>query len=87
MAKIEEALEKTICISTAHMPSNDALSNTDIISVTWDYGGWVHVCSQVNDNKLSWLVPIISLAIRAGATWIRFDCDALTIDGLETYVW
>lgn len=81
-------------ISTAHMPSSDAIvdliiSKSAACAVYDDEGGFVCLPDDPMDEA-QWTAPILTwLKQNFGddSNWVRFDCDAQVIGGLPTYDW
>ena len=80
-------------ISTAHMPGTMALRllaerGTPCAIIT-DENGFVYLPYDPFEDAM-WTVPIrawLKKHFGDDADWVRFDCDADTIDGLPTFDW
>jgi hypothetical protein len=76
-------------LSTAHMPSSDALEEIKPITscATNEYGGFVWVGQEELSSLPAWLRPICRWAKAGKAEWVRFDCDAPVVDKLPKFDW
>lgn len=72
-------------ISTAHLPSAEAVDNTDLLSATYE-GGWF---VYVEDDPIGsyWYEPIRIWAKVQDFAWVRFDSYGDVIADLEVYEW
>lgn len=99
----EPMIEKSLTLSTTHVPRNSPgslkLFDFGNLTVGRHKYGWIVMVPISDVDELEnlraseymdipeWLMPILKLAARNGCTTINFDRDARKLDGLETYDW
>lgn len=85
MAK-QNAVEKVLTLSTAHMPSGDPAFG-DIRSVPHHYGALIFLTSDGGQDVEPWLKDIYKFAVEQGCVMVMFDRDAEVVEGFATYEW
>lgn len=82
--------EPLVAISTRHLSRATlqrlADGHLSVLAYPNDYGGFVYAggpCGNVPQEPE--LQTIVALAQQASIVWIKFDADALEVDGLPTY--
>lgn len=88
--KMLDCREQLIALSTAHLRPETLHSLTDgtasVLAYPNDYGALVYVGErQETDPDEPDLDAIFKLARQIDIIWIKFDGDALQVDGLPTY--
>lgn len=75
-------------LSTAHVPPDIGISGGHPWLHPIEYG-WLMLTGYMDDenDRRDELVKICELAKKEGCYMAHFDCDAATIDGLETFEW
>lgn len=77
-----------ISISHLHPATRQRLADGALSVVAYpnDYGGFVYVGAAGDNVPLEpELAPLFEAAQAAGIVWIKFDADASTVDGLQTF--
>jgi hypothetical protein len=79
-------IDQVLVLSTRHIPGELAITD----SWTWgiyDAGCWTYVYdeSSVLEVDADWLAPICLYAQGHRISWIRFDADAPTVEGLPLF--
>lgn len=70
-------IEKTLVLSTAHVPNYSKIYFGDIRNTTHDYGWVVFVCPDIEKCKVpGWLRDIHEYALYNECSFIVFDVDA-----------
>ncbi len=82
--------EPLVTVSTRHLSPATlqrlASGQLSVHAYPNDYGGFVYVGDpQGNAPEEPDLLAIVSLAQQAGIVWLKFDADAMEVDGLPTY--
>lgn len=84
-----EYIEKTLVLSTTHMPEDDPDFGESRVT-EHDYG-WIVFLQTDNDLLLEespeWLVPVIEFALENDCSMINFDRDGITVEDLPTWEW
>ncbi len=85
-------IRKYLDISTAHIPTDERKHVLDCtLSTKHDFGFWVWVPTDDNFGmedivaECPSVAAVIAVARELGCTWINFDADADTLDGLPTF--
>ena len=90
---VEFEIQQILVLSTAHLPRVSALSmdNGEPLKYSYDtvsYGYILPVHGKEFDDEMpNWLKPIMCVARRIGASYVRFDCDGNKHDELIQYDW
>jgi hypothetical protein len=73
-------------ISTAHMPSSDALTELGREEfapvMVWEYGGLLYV----DGIESQWVRDIVA-KLDIPDDWVRFDAAGPVVDGLPVFYW
>lgn len=86
----ELEIEKTLVLSTAHVPlalaklmdaGKDIGTSYDLV----DYGYIVYCMDNLPPQHDLW--PATDLALSHGCKWIRFDADGSVVEGLRVWQW
>lgn len=102
MATNINAIERSLTLSTAHVPGNALVPGCDdgaVESLIGDFRivshqyGWIVFMhgrpepGERGPDMPAWFEPIARLAWRYDCSLVHFDRDASTLDGLETFDW
>ena len=72
----------SLCSATA-MPNSSTEGSTGYPN---DYGGFVYVGPAAENVPAEpELIPLFAAARVAGIVWLKFDADAETVEGFETF--
>lgn len=89
-------IDRTLVCSTSHLTQEDsqALFNesTDLVVYIMDEYGWMILArplekEQGEQNHSDNLEKLLEFARKNDCDWIRFDCDADEIEGMDTFEW
>lgn len=101
MASIDQAMEKILNVSTGHIPKHtaDALGSPeskdkpqlwDTLSYVYYHEyGWIIFAdanAEIRESHKE-LADLLIFAKNNGATYLKLDCDAETLDGIPTFDW
>ena len=85
------AIEPMLVLSTGHLTEETCnLFLADYEGPAWrkgDYGWFVYVPEDVDDELPPDLTACLALAREKGAFWIMFDRDEAQVDELPAYDW
>ncbi|WP_059040644.1 DUF5983 family protein [Paenibacillus rubinfantis] len=92
---VKSAIRNMLELSTAHISSetNQWLSGDEhgtlIVYDKHIYGYWILVpeAGKNLDGVPSELQDILRLAVAEGCSWVMFDSDAPTVDGIPVFDW
>jgi hypothetical protein len=80
-----------LVLSTAHIhPATAAILYESAETMGGgQYGeyGWFFYCSEEQGNLPDDLFTAMVFALSHGCVYVLFDCDAPTVDGLQTWEW
>jgi hypothetical protein len=89
--EIRDAIEPMLVLATDHVrqPTLQALEAGTVITTchALEHGPLVYIGTLPDAPLPDDLEPVVALARRAGAIWIKFDADAANIAGLPVYDW
>lgn len=74
-------------ISTAHLPSDSAIDEADLLAAPYEYGWFLYMESEATGGRPEWYEAIRQWAKALGYDWIRLDADGNEVEGLPTYQW
>lgn len=89
------SIEPMLVLSTSHLPKLQMddlarLSREEVHvtrSIPHEYGVIIFVSETVYSARTKELQAVTDYAQKIGCSWINFDRDADTIDGLPTWEW
>lgn len=89
--EIRDAIEPMLVLATDHVrqPTLQALEAGTVITTchALEHGPLIYIGTLPEAPLPEDLKPVVALARRAGAIWIKFDADAANIAGLPVYDW
>jgi len=76
-------------ISTAHLPSSDAVDECECLAASYDNGWFVYMDDDEPEDGTvpEWYLAVWRWATPKGYSWVRFDSDGDRIDDLPTFDW
>ena len=88
---------RVLVLSTAHLTAEEGRARGDDFPcpcAEWEHGFFCYVADysewgNAEEMEAAWpsLMACAKFAAQHKLDWVRFDCDADTVDGLEAYDW
>lgn len=90
MINFEQNAEPLVALTTAHLRKETAQrmadGELDILCYPNEYGAFIYVGDEQHTTHPE-LQAIIVAAQADGIVWLKFDCDAAEVPGLEIFEW